>query len=1285
LTSPDILLELVAEREDILYTLTGGPLAPRDIIDDVDISRSTFNRAIRELDGAGLVDRSEGNCALTLTGQLALDRYRAARREIEGVVAAERALDPLDPDAPVDPTVLVDAETYLADDPTPYRPKERLHEVVRTADRYRAVLPALDDPRHARLLYEHVVTDGLPAKIVVTEELADSLADEFPRQLAAMAETDGFDLHAGDVPAFGLVAAEDGNKTQVALAVFSDQGIHAVVIADTDQAYRWADTLLKGYRDRSTPVTDEFRQHTDGGIVIGDQATGGPDTPVDLKREGFVRLSSDLFANRRVADPATAWRAGLSLAEVHVGYAIERTVDVGENEDAGDGSRRLGVGDSRETLTDRLTRRLRAGEDCVVVGPPGSGKSTTCKQVATKWYTAGHGPVLYRESGRGIEFDSVDTLLTAVEESDGHPLIVVEDAVRPEARAIFEMLEQAGDSLSFLLDTRESRWRDPPESVAETVENADLTVEPMPRLHNRDRERLIEHFERTVGTSVDVAAERLREGIDREIVPGETLLLLHRLTTYADPLTGEETTLEAAARAVYEEAATVKGVLDVAVAANLLNAAGVSFDPGVLRAVTAGDELETALDLLDDRVLFGVVDGVYLTIHETWSVAFIEALLNGEGESAARERVCCIVSGVLALADDPALSGGVQTPSSGEMPDRVAAPSEWADRTVEALFVLCRERPKFAVLLGDTDGPGIEIPQICESATAEKLAIKLGLAFLDAGEHDRAKAIFEREQIGDGAETDRGTLRRLLGMARAHKRGNEYDATEETAQRCLSLAEEAGDRWMVARAREVLGDLAFSRTDYDRATTWYERALADARELGDRRLEAGLFHDIGRVAEQQAEFESARERYKQSLAAHREVGDRRGKATVLKNLGTVALRQGEMEAARGHTEQALEILRGTGDRRLQARVLHNLGSIALRRDEYDRAREYFEWSLEIKREIDDKGGEASTLLNLGVVEHNHGAFDRATDRFESGLNIAREIGARHTIASCLTNLGNVALDRCEYDTAREFFERSIDLEREIGDRRGVSIDRLHLGDIAKRQSRFERAREHYEACLETRRDLGTPQLEAEALSHLGQLSVRLEDNEEAQACFERAFEIAHEVGGPREEADSRRGLASVARRQGAYDRARRHIDEAVSLVEKSDQAREIPTVRLEASRLALSRGNNERAHELATTAKQSFTNIESSVGVAESRLVLGQVAVTTADHESAREHWKRALETFEEINSSDAVLRTLRKLAESCRERGDHKQAREWHDRARSVLSNAPDAAADLHRKWVVR
>lgn len=200
--SADDLLRLVADREEILTALADGPLSPRDVVGRIDDSRSTFNRAIRELDDAGLVDRTGGDCALTLSGRLLLDRYQTFHREAEGVAAARNALAPLDLDAPVDPAVLVGADIHVGDETTPYRAQERLHEVLRTATRYRAVLPALDDPRHIGLLYEHVVTDGLPAELVVPRELADSLGDRFQRRLAAMSESEEFDLRVGDVPPF---------------------------------------------------------------------------------------------------------------------------------------------------------------------------------------------------------------------------------------------------------------------------------------------------------------------------------------------------------------------------------------------------------------------------------------------------------------------------------------------------------------------------------------------------------------------------------------------------------------------------------------------------------------------------------------------------------------------------------------------------------------------------------------------------------------------------------------------------------------------------------------------------------------------------------------------------------------------------------------------------------------------------------------------------------------------------------------------------------------------------
>lgn len=66
------------------------------------------------------------------------------------------------------------------------------------------------------------------------------------------------------------------------------------------------------------------------------------------------------------------------------------------------------------------------------------------------------GPVFYRPSGSGI-FESKGSLRRALEKCSGHPLVVVEDAVRPDAETIFEVIEKCEDrdiEASFLLDAR---------------------------------------------------------------------------------------------------------------------------------------------------------------------------------------------------------------------------------------------------------------------------------------------------------------------------------------------------------------------------------------------------------------------------------------------------------------------------------------------------------------------------------------------------------------------------------------------------------------------------------------------------------------------------------------------------------------------------------------------------------------------------------------------------------------------------------------------------------------
>ncbi len=1087
--SADDLLRLTARREDILDTLTGGPLSPRDVVDRVDLSRSTFNRAIRELDEAGLVDRSGGNCALTLSGRLVLDRYRACQRDLEGVVATEHALGPLDPDAPVDTAVLVDATVHLAEDSTPYQPEQRLHEVVRGADRYRAVLPALEDPRHLRLLYEHVVTDDRPAELLVPGELADSLADRFPRRLAAMAETDGFDLRTGDRPPFGLVLATDDDGPTVALAVFGDQGVHAVVVAETDRAADWAERTLEDYREGSTAVTEEFRQAPDGGVVLDTAVADGPALLADLERQGFVRLSRDFFAGRRVPDPTTAWRAGLDLAAVHTGYAVERSLT------SGDGSVDDSPGDREDepdgTLTERLIARLTAGEDCVVVGPPGAGKSTTCKRVATEWHADDRGPVLYRESGRGVDFSDVESLVATVEGTEGQALVVVEDAVRPEASAVFEVMERLGEggekgtpAVSFLLDAREREWRDPLDDV--TVDRSALTIETMPPLSDRDYERLVEHFEATAGVEVDVSVDRLRERVrsssgDAEAAPGELVSVLHRLETRADPLTEDATSLEEDAAALYETVADDGGTAaDVAVAANLLNAAGLGVHPELLYAVAPDDPaaVEDAIDLLEGRVVFpreadrtgDAGTEPYPAVHEAWSAEFLAVFLDAAGEASARERFGRVLTRILAVADDADLRERIAGRLDGEAPylGRVGEdPEGWVRESLDRLLEFGKQQPRLAPLFGTAETAAYELPTACPEPVQLDLIERRGRIQKNHGAYDAARAAYER---------------------------------------LLERAQTADDRDYEATSLNSLGSVALRQGNYDDAREYFEESLAIYREIGSRRGEAKCLGNLGSVAHYRGEYDTARAYHEESLAIHREIGYRRGEAVRLNNLGTVAWRQGEYDAARNYLEESLTFYRESGDRRTEAKILTNLGLVARYRGESDAARAYFEESLATKREIGDRQGEANSHHNLGEVAKDEGEYDTAREYLEESLKICRTIGDRWGEATSLSSLGWVACNQGEYDAAREYFEESLAICRETGHQSGEAESLHGLGGVARDEGEYVVARECLETAIDILADLGEVPDELEAIEERVRVALDVDDHAAAVQWCDRGLE-----------------------------------------------------------------------------------------------------------------------------------------------------------------------------------
>lgn len=116
------VIEVLLRRHAVVERLSVQPTAKRDLVDGLDVSRSTVDRAIRETESVGLVERRDGGVSLTLCGRLAVAEFErfgtrlgeccgdapetAISELIATVVQRSELLDLLDP--PLDKRDLVD-------------------------------------------------------------------------------------------------------------------------------------------------------------------------------------------------------------------------------------------------------------------------------------------------------------------------------------------------------------------------------------------------------------------------------------------------------------------------------------------------------------------------------------------------------------------------------------------------------------------------------------------------------------------------------------------------------------------------------------------------------------------------------------------------------------------------------------------------------------------------------------------------------------------------------------------------------------------------------------------------------------------------------------------------------------------------------------------------------------------------------------------------------------------------------------------------------------------------
>ncbi|MCH7589082.1 MAG: tetratricopeptide repeat protein [Chloroflexi bacterium] len=277
---------------------------------------------------------------------------------------------------------------------------------------------------------------------------------------------------------------------------------------------------------------------------------------------------------------------------------------------------------------------------------------------------------------------------------------------------------------------------------------------------------------------------------------------------------------------------------------------------------------------------------------------------------------------------------------------------------------------------------------------------------------------------------------------------------------------------MAARSREDwlgtlanLGRVAHRREKYDQAEACYAQGLEIAKEHKDIGAECAMLRGLGVVAFRRGDYDAAHTYFQQGLRLARKKAAAHHVFDLNANMGALYLAQRDLRGAQKHFTRALKWARKGEDSARVRSILTHLGDLALAKKKYEQAGDYYTVSLGIARAAADEKWIADLSLKLGTLANEQGKDRKAGDYFRDALAIEKKLGNNAQVALLQGNLGALATRRGDFYTAKILIDAGLRLARSIGHDQHTIQLLINLAELHAQQRARAEARSTLEEAL----------------------------------------------------------------------------------------------------------------------------------------------------------------------------------------------------------------------------
>jgi len=231
---------LIAKRFSYLCELIRQPQAKRDLESEIDDSRSTLDRALRELHEADLVEYNNGIWKTTLLGIWCVQEREAYLDQLASITEAAAICNDLPRDQSIGRAFLIGADVHESDPMVPDAVIQTLFDSIEPARSVSLATPVLMTGVATELLTR--VTNGRidSLEFAIPPSTLEQLDDVLPSVTSQLVQHPHVDAYVSSVPfKFGLCTTD---TNEAGVIVYADQGISGILLNNTSQATNWAST-----------------------------------------------------------------------------------------------------------------------------------------------------------------------------------------------------------------------------------------------------------------------------------------------------------------------------------------------------------------------------------------------------------------------------------------------------------------------------------------------------------------------------------------------------------------------------------------------------------------------------------------------------------------------------------------------------------------------------------------------------------------------------------------------------------------------------------------------------------------------------------------------------------------------------------------------------------------------------------------------------------------------------------------------------------------------------------